>query len=302
MNENERENPDDELVPHIEPVRLNKFLADCGVASRRHADRLIVDGKVTVDGEICTELGVRVDPEAQDVEVSGVILRPKHARKRYYLLNKPAGVLCTNESREARPRAIDLITDRDKGRIYTVGRLDEDTVGIVILTNDGEFANRVMHPRYGVTKTYSVKLRGRVGDNDLNRIRDGVYLAEGRTAGARVLVKRRTQNQTLLWVSLQEGKNREVRRMFARLGHNVTHLRRIRIGTITDRGLKVGRWRPLTRAEVHDLLETATGEEPAPPRQRGGRRRPQGRREHGGRRAGEPRGVDRGARPGRGRR
>src|SRR5262245_2243658 len=151
-------------------VRLNKFLADHGVASRRASDELIASGKVTVDGESVTELGLKVDPERQRVEIDGYVLKPADARKRYYLLNKPRGVVCTNEARETRPRAVDLVTDPRKGRIYTIGRLDEDSEGLILLTNDGEFANRIMHPRYGVPKTYLVKVRGEIDDAALQKV------------------------------------------------------------------------------------------------------------------------------------
>lgn len=121
----------------VATIRLNRYLALNGIASRRHADRLIEEGGVMVDGEIVTELGIKIDPARQRVEVDGVVLRPEGEQRRYYLLNKPEGVVCTSDPRENRPRAVDLIADRRKGRIYTVGRLDEDTTGLVILTNDG---------------------------------------------------------------------------------------------------------------------------------------------------------------------
>jgi len=236
-------------------VRLNKLLADHGLASRRGADALIEEGHVTVDGVQVEELGLRVDPEVQRIEVDGEPLVPaKVERKRYYLLNKPPGVVCTNEKRETRPRAIDLITDRAKGRIYTVGRLDEESKGLVILTNDGEFANRVMHPRYGVSKTYAVKLRGRIGDEELQRVREGVYLSGGRTLPARVVIRKRSREYSHLQVTLNEGKNREIRRMFHAVGFQVVELRRSHIGTLTDRKLKVGYWRFLEADEVAELL------------------------------------------------
>jgi len=242
-------------------VRLNKYLADHGIASRRHSDQLIAEGKVMVDDRIVRELGTKIDPSRQRVEVDGVVLDPRTRRSRYYLLNKPAGVVCTNDEHEAKPRAIDLVTDRQKGRIYTVGRLDEDTVGLVVLTNDGDFAHRVMHPRYGVPKTYVAKLDGRIDDGSLARLREGVHLAEGRTGRARAVVLRRTPTASTVQVTLQEGRNREVRRIFAKLGWKVTSLRRTRIGRLTDRRLKVGRWRPLTREEVDDLLYLARAPE-----------------------------------------
>lgn len=234
--------------------RLNKYLASHGLGSRRRCDELIEGGQVWVDGKPCTELGVRIDPAVNHIEVEGVQLKPGGVRPRYFLMNKPSGVVCTSDDREARTRAIDLISDPEKGRIFTVGRLDEETTGLLILTNDGDFAHRIMHPSFGVTKTYMVKLRGRMGDEEVQAVREGVYLAEGRTAGARVVVIQRSVHQTRLEVTLQEGKNREVRRVFANLGHKVVDLRRIRIAHLTDRGLKVGRWRPLTRAEVAELL------------------------------------------------
>ncbi len=251
--ESRRDDAPDEESPRV--VRLNKYLASHGVASRRRCDELIAAGAVMVDDVIVTDMGLRVDPDEHKIEVDGVILKRQDIRHRYYLLNKPSGVVCTNDEREMRPRAIDLIADRKKGRIYTVGRLDEETVGIVLLTNDGEFANRVMHPRYGLPKTYLVKLAGRISDDSLKRVREGVRLSDGVTGGARVLIQSRTANTSKLLVTLNEGKNREVRRVFAHVGHKVVDLKRVRIGSLSDRGLKPGSWRPLTRAEVAQILE-----------------------------------------------
>jgi 23S rRNA pseudouridine2605 synthase len=252
--------PEDPSSAAGHSVRLNKYLAAHGVASRRRCDELITEGKISVDGLPATDLGVKIDPARQRVEVDGVVLKSDDLRHRYYLLNKPAGVVCTNDEREQKPRAIDLITDRKKGRIYTVGRLDEDTVGLVLLTSDGDFANRVMHPRYGVPKTYLVKLLGRIDDEAVQRVRDGVYLSEGRTGGARVLVQQRSLKLSKLLVTLREGKNREVRRVFARLGHKVLDLKRVRIGPLDDRGLRIGQWRPLTRGELQELVDWVDGE------------------------------------------
>lgn len=245
---------------HDHRVRLNKFLASQGVASRRKCDELISTGHVSVDGEVVRELGLRIDPSAQEVEVDGQVFKATGLRKRYYLLNKPRGVVCTNEEREIRPRAVDLITDPKKGRIFTVGRLDEESEGLILLTNDGDFAQRVMHPRYGVEKTYEVDVFGKVEDEGLQKIRDGVHLAEGRTSGARVLVKGRRSEVSKLAVTLGEGMNREIRRVFARIGHKVLRLRRVRIGPLVDRGLKPGRWRELTREEVAVMLKGESAE------------------------------------------
>jgi len=248
-------------------VRLNKFLADCGVASRRACDELIAAGKVTVDGAPITELGSKVDPARQVGEVDGYVLRPEDTTRRYYLLNKPPGVVCTNERRETRPRAIDLITDRHKGRIYTVGRLDEESTGLILLTNAGEFAQRVAHPRYGVPKTYRIRVQGRIPDEALKKVRQGVHLSEGKTAGARILVRRRSPKFSLLDVTLREGKNREVRRVFARVGYKVLSLERTHLGPLGRRGLKAGKWRALSREEVEALL--ALAKEGRSPRSKG---------------------------------
>jgi 23S rRNA pseudouridine2605 synthase len=242
--------------------RLNKVLADFGIASRRAADELILGGHVWVDGVRVEELGLRVDIDSQEVDVDGERLVSTNKKsRRYYLLNKPGGVVCTNERRETRPRAVDLITDRDKGRIYTVGRLDEASKGLVLLTNDGDFANRIMHPRYGVAKTYRVKLRGRITDAKVQKVREGVHLAEGRMGSTRVVIQKRSRDYSHLLVTLYEGKNREIRRVFHDVGYEVVDLRRVSIGTLDDRGLKIGFWRPLTRVEVSELLDLSAGEE-----------------------------------------
>jgi len=237
-----------------EMVRLNKFLADNGVASRRRSDELILGGKVLVDGDIVTELGTKIDPRTQEVDVDGVILKSDPRERRYYILHKPAGVVCTSEIRETKPRAIDLITDPKKGRIFTVGRLDEESKGLLLLTSDGEFAERIAHPRFGVPKTYLVRIPGQITDDAVQKIREGVYLAEGRTAGARVIVKRRTAKGSTLEVTIQEGRNREVRRIFVRVGYKVTSLTRTQIGPLGIRGLREGKWRALSREEVEALL------------------------------------------------
>lgn len=236
-------------------VRLNKFMAELGVASRRKCDELIASGKVSVDGEPCVELGTKIDPEKQVVDVNGVVLKPLAQRRRYYLLNKPRHVLCTNEPREMRTRAIDLITDRNKGRIFTVGRLDEDSSGLIILTNDGEFSNRIAHPRHSVPKTYLVKVRGRIDEEALQRISEGVRLSEGKTGGAALFVERRSSEASVLTVTIREGKNREIRRVFAKLGYNVISLKRQRIGELTLHGLKEGGWRFVQAHEIKQLLE-----------------------------------------------
>ena len=256
-------------------VRLNKYLADHGIASRRKCDELIAGGMVLVAGEPVVELGTRIDPTTQTVEASGTILKPEAVlQKRYYLLNKPKGVVCTNESRERKQRAVDLINDKTKGRIYTVGRLDEESEGLILLTNDGDFAHRVMHPSFGIEKSYRVKLRGQLQGEALDQVRAGVQLAEGKTGGARVTVRKRGRDYTHLVVTLHEGMNREIRRVFAKVGYKVVSLERSKIGNLTGRGLRSGWWRRLKPNEVRDLLDGAP--EPERRERQGGSKRGRG--------------------------
>jgi len=264
-------------------VRLNKYLADHGVASRRKCDEMIAGGLVLVDGEPVVELGTRIDPTTQTVEAKGTMLKPEAVlEKRYYLLNKPKGVVCTNESRERKPRAVDLVNDKAKGRIYTVGRLDEESEGLILLTNDGDFAHRVMHPSFGIDKSYRVKLRGQLQGEALERVRAGVQLAEGRTGGARVTVRKRGRDYTHVVVTLHEGMNREIRRVFAKVGYKVVGLERSRIGNLTGRGLRSGWWRKLKPTEVRDLLAGAPATERTD-RTEGGRGQKDARKAKGGR-------------------
>jgi 23S rRNA pseudouridine2605 synthase len=236
-------------------IRLNRFLAMSGVCSRRAADRMIESGRVTVNGATVTQLGQRIDPDADDVRFDGSRIRPE--KPVYVLFNKPKGVVCTNARYEQKTRVIDLLPDV-RGRIYTVGRLDKDSEGLLLLTNDGDFALRMTHPRFGVPKTYAVLARGRVGRETTSKARGGVWLAEGRTAGARIKIERAGPDRTYLKVEIREGRNREIRRVFARLGHPVISLKRVRIGGLTLHGLGEGRYRFLLPHEVKGLLAVAS--------------------------------------------
>ncbi len=247
--------PEPSAVPEDGLIRLNRFLATAGICSRRSADDLIVKGRVTVNGEVVKQLGSRIDPADDDVRYDGQRVRPE--RPVYVLFNKPKGVVCTNAKNEVRKRAIDFM-ESIRGRIYTVGRLDAESEGLVLLTNDGDFAQAVAHPRFGVTKTYAVLVRGRVSRANVEKARGGVWLAEGRTGGARIRIERTGRDRTYLKVQIQEGKNREIRRVFARLGFPVISLKRVRIGHLTLHGLGSGKHRFLTRAEVGDLVPQAS--------------------------------------------
>jgi len=234
--------------------RVHKILAHAGVGSRRRCEELIAEGRVTVDGETVTDLGTKVDPEAAVIRCDGQRVRPEPPA--YYLLNKPRGVVCTCSRRETRPRAIDYIR-RDKRRLYTVGRLDEDSRGLLILTNDGELTQRLTHPRHHVPKVYRVTVRGVMRPEAVRKARDGVHLSEGRTGLSRVRVRRRKRNSTELEIELHQGRNRQIRRVLAKLGHPVSDLRRVAIGPIRDPDLPEGACRVLLPQEIALLREAA---------------------------------------------
>jgi len=235
-------------------VRLNHFLAMSGVCSRRAADGLITGGRIEVNGELVTTLGTRVDPERDEVCYDGSRVQPE--KPVYVLFNKPTGVVCTNAKHEQKKRVIDFLP-QVRGRLFTVGRLDMDSEGLILLTNDGSFALEMTHPRFGVPKLYSVLVQGRIEQSDLGKARGGIWLAEGPTAGMDVKVERVGKDHTFLKITLREGKNREIRRVFAKLGHRVTELKRVRIGGLTLHGLSRGKWRFLQAHEVQKLREMA---------------------------------------------
>jgi 23S rRNA pseudouridine2605 synthase len=234
--------------------RLNKYLARAGAGSRRHCDELIARGRVSVDGRVVRDLGTRVDPAGQKVAVDGQPLKAE--RPVYWLLNKPRGVLCTNHDPAGRPRAIDLIPHVPQ-RVYTVGRLDEDSEGLLLLTNDGELAHHLMHPRFGVEKTYIVQVAGRPGREDIERLLRGAWLSDGHVRARRVKRLRSQGESSWLEVVLSEGKNREVRRMLARLGHKVLRLKRVAIGPVRLDNLRPGKSRPVKFEELARLRRAA---------------------------------------------
>jgi 23S rRNA pseudouridine2605 synthase len=233
--------------------RLNKFLAHAGLGSRRHCESLIRGGRVSIDGRIVTDLATRVAPD-QEVKVDGAPIRTeKHV---YWLVNKPRGYLCTNHDPSRRPLAIDLVPQISQ-RVYTVGRLDEDSEGLLLLTNDGDLANRLMHPRYGVEKAYLVLVAGNPSPDDLKKLLQGVWLAEGHVKARQVKRLKRQGNSTWLRIVLSEGKNREIRRMLAKLEHKVLRLKRIEIGPLEIGNLHTGKSRPLTGPELKSLKRLA---------------------------------------------
>lgn len=236
--------------------RLQKILASAGIDSRRKCEELILEGAVTINGEMVNELPAFADPEKDDIRVDGQ--RIHAARKVYYLLNKPKGVICTNSDPMRRQRAIDLIDTQQ--RIFCVGRLDADTTGAIILTNDSELTNRLTHPRYELPKTYHVKLRGRMEGEEIEKLKKGVWLSEGKTERAAVKVLKRDATETLLEVSIRQGLNRQIRRTFAHLGYKVKALKRTQIGNIVLKGIAVGSYKRLTNSQIA-YLKKATGME-----------------------------------------
>lgn len=240
--------------PREEGERLQKVLAAAGVGSRRHCEALILAGRVEVDGSVVTELGTRADPGREQIRVDGIKL--PRLKRVYYALNKPSGVVCTNRDPSGRPRATDLIPDRPE-RLFIVGRLDLNSEGLILLTNDGELANRLTHPRYGVQKTYRVLVAGHATPEVVSRLRKGVHLAEGFASVAAVRIKRRHKQSTILEVVLEEGRNREIRRLLARVGHKVLQLVRIGIGPLRLGKLASGEYRRLSREEVSALRRVA---------------------------------------------
>ena len=234
------------------PERLQKVLARAGLGSRRHCEELIADGRVAVNGTV-VELGARADVDADRVEVDGVPIGVRPGLV-HYLLNKPAGVVTTASDPQGRPTVVELVPAEP--RVFPVGRLDYDTEGLLLLTNDGDLANRLSHPSHGVEKEYLAVVDGSPTRGELRQLREGVELDDGMTAPAKVAAV----EPTVLRVTIHEGRNRQVRRMFDAIGHPVVRLVRTRIGPIADRQLGPGEWRPLTVDEVR-ALERAGADE-----------------------------------------
>ncbi len=238
--------------------RINKFLAHAGLGSRRHVEDLIRAGRVSVEGEVVRALSTRVAP-GQTVAVDGIPIRVE--KPAYWLVNKPRGYLSTNHDPAGRPRAIDLVPHVSQ-RVYTVGRLDEESEGLLLLTNDGDLAHRLMHPRFGVEKTYLVQVAGSPTRDDLLQLLKGVWLAEGHVRARSVRRLNRQGASTWLRIVLCEGKNREIRRMLAKLHHKVLRLRRLAIGPVELGHLAPGKSRPLAPAELKSLQRLAARDEP----------------------------------------
>ena len=237
--------------------RLQKLIATAGIASRRHAEELITAGRVTVNGSVVKELGTKADPQRDHIKVNGKLINPRlQARdKVYVLLNKPRGYLSSVSDPEGRPLVTELLAP-NLGRLHPVGRLDFNTEGLLLLTNDGDFTNYITAARNRVEKVYEVKVKGVPTDAAITRLRKGVRFEDGtRTAPAKIVKLGETQTNAWFEVLLHQGRNQQVRRMFESIGHSVLKLRRVRIGFLTDEHLKPGEWRLLAPAEAARLMK-----------------------------------------------
>jgi 23S rRNA pseudouridine2605 synthase len=245
------------------PDRLQKVLAHAGLGSRRGCEELILQGRVSINGEVIRQLGTRVDPTSVRITVDGEPI--KLEAMVYYAVNKPKGYVSTNSDPSGRPRVVDLLPEIPE-RVYTVGRLDEASTGLLILTNDGDLANRLAHPRYGVEKLYRALVAGLPTPEMMAKLTEGVWLSDGKVRAKRARIVNRQGQATMLELVLAEGKKREIRRMLSKLGHKVMSLNRIAVGPISLKGLSVGECRSLSRHEIELLRQAASGASVAPAR------------------------------------
>ncbi len=233
-------------------VRLHKLMAEAGVASRRKCEELILAGAVKVDGRVVKELGFKVDPSKNLIEVKGKRISPP-GKKVYILLNKPSGYITTVKDTHGRPTIVDLV--KSETRVFPVGRLDKNTEGLLLLTNDGELANKLASPRYEIDKIYKVVVKGTPGKVKLNRLRKGIVLKEGKTAPAGIEKLWQTKNRTALEIAIHQGWKRQIRRMCEAIGHPVISLKRIKLGPLTLEGLPKGAYRLLNKNEIESLKD-----------------------------------------------
>jgi len=231
--------------------RLQKIMAELGVASRRKCEEMILQGRVKVDGILIKELGIKVDKQKSIIEVDGKKLNDE-IQKIYILLNKPVGYITSAKDQFDRPTVLDLVSNVGH-RVFPVGRLDYDTEGLLILTNDGDLTYKITHPSHNVTKTYLARVKGRVMDEVVTIFKQGIRIEDYRTAPAKLEILKYIDNDTLVNITIHEGRNRQVRKMCDAVGHKVLKLRRISIGNLRLGDLKVGQWRHLTLEEVRYL-------------------------------------------------
>ena len=237
-------------------MRLQKYLAECGVASRRNAEKMILDGRVSVNGQIITEMGIQVE-ETDTILVDGTLVAPEK-EKHYLMYHKPMGEVTTASDPEGRPTVLDKFKDYPV-RLYPVGRLDFDSEGLLLLTNDGDLTQNLLHPSREVDKVYLAKVSNKVSLDSVRRLRAGVMVGDHMTSPAKVRIIREEAFATVLLVSIHEGRNRQVRQMFQAVGHQVVLLRRVQFGPLQLGDLPRGQWRHLTEDEVAKLKGLADG-------------------------------------------
>ena len=239
----------------MEQIRLQKFLANAGIASRRKCEELILQGKVAVNGKIVTELGEKINPELDKVTYNGKIVEKQTDDLVYILLNKPIGVVTTSKDQFGRESVLDLV--KVKQRVVPVGRLDMYTSGALILTNDGDFVYKLTHPKHEITKTYTVTVIGIVTEKDVENLREGVKIDDyiTRPAKVRILKIDSEKNQSRIEIIIHEGKNRQVRKMCEAIGKKVVALHRSKIGELAVKDLKLGNWRYLKKFEIEKFLK-----------------------------------------------
>lgn len=237
--------------------RLSKLVAAAGVSSRRKAADLIRAGRVRVDGQVVLHPGAEVDPDVARVEVDGAPISVRPAQ--YIMLNKPRGPISTVVDHRGRATVLDLLP-KGEDRLYPAGRLDADTEGLLLITNDGDLTYRLTHPRFGVPKVYEAEVEGRLSGDDVDRLARGMMLTEGHTGRTEVTILREERERSLVEITVHAGRKRMVRRMFDAVGHHVVRLRRTRIGPLALGGLRPGQWRALTEAEVGQLKAAVTRE------------------------------------------
>lgn len=230
--------------------RLQKYLAECGIASRRKCEQLILDGKVKVNGETVRELGVKVDPNKDVIEYNGKVVT-KVNKNIYIMLNKPVGYITTVKDQFDRPSVIDLVNIDD--RVYPIGRLDYDTSGLLLLTNDGDLANKLMHPRHNINKVYIAQIKGVPDKMKLDMFRNGLRIDNYKTAKAEIDILKVANGNSIVRIVIHEGRNRQIRKMCELIGHPVLKLKRVKIGNLDIGNLKTGQWRYLSKDEVEYL-------------------------------------------------
>lgn len=262
--------------PPPEMIRLQRFLSDAGVASRRKCEELIEAGRVLVNDQIVTQLPAFVNPKTDVVIADGAVV--KQQPPLYFILHKPKNVVCTHRDPAGRVRAVDLLPPLE-AKMFPVGRLDAESTGLLLLTNDGQLAQRIAHPSHRVEKVYRVEISGWAPDDLPKQLMEGVYLAEGRARAHKAEIAHRSRERSTIDITLQQGRNRQIRRMLARFGYKVKKLKRTQIGPLTLKHLPVGAARELTAGELHALRALLQRRKP---------RRPTGRRTGGGRAAERP--------------